>query len=69
MTTITVQVAGPITLPSGISVGDEFRIAGKVRVTVIAENVIDAGMFSDGTPQVLPGSKSYTLLLSEVTPA
>ncbi len=59
---------GTIKLPSGITVGDEFRIAGKVRVTAMAEDLVDTTSYGQAA-SFLPGSVNVTLVISDVSPS
>lgn len=66
-TKVVVFTGGPITLPTGVTVGDEFRIAGRVRVEAVAAETIDTSQFADGTRffSTLPGEVTVTLALTE----
>lgn len=65
---ITVNVGGQITLPAGVSVGDEFNVTGRVRVTKIREDTINVHA-APGPPETLPGARHYTLLIQHLEPA
>ncbi len=68
MNKYTIYANGPIKLPSGVTVGDEFRVAGKVRVTAISEDLVDTTGFPSrsSSPEMLPGGRSYTLIVSDL---
>ncbi len=61
-----IHANGPIKLPTGVTVGDEFRVAGKVRVTAISEDLVDTTSFTSTAPEILPAGRTYTLVVSEL---
>lgn len=62
----TITVAGPITIPGGITVGDEFRVVGRCRVIAMAEDTLDVTLLGEQC-ETLPGVLSITLGIKELT--
>lgn len=69
MTIWNIHINGPIKLPSDITVGDEFRVAGKVRVTAIAEDTVEATPFGEDPSSItLPGERTITIGIGHIEP-
>lgn len=67
---IEIRCGDLLTLPTGVTVGDEFRIAGRVRVVAISQDEVEVTGFGDPDLQFLPGETTVELrLLGPEVPA
>ena len=64
---VEISVGGPIEIPIGTNVGDEFNVTGRARLIANTEEVICTSGYSESN-STLGGLRSYHILIKHLEP-